>query len=933
MIKKGFTLIEILFVVLLIAVLSAIAVNQYQKAVDKSRYAALFPTAKSLKESQESFYMANSFYAKNLGALMTRAPGNITGNTATISDGITVEISTEEGYSYVKMTSDKLKNNYIIYQNNSTNYPNEIHCEAEEGSWRAEQLCEEFDGVEISGSLTEGYKTYVLQGSGQGIPASLAREAEQNGNHDAQCDEYPCTKECDRTVKAGFTCSVTYNEDHSYSEKVCSDGICLTTAYDENGKKRNQTMCKEDAQKGVCNEVLSNAYDENGHLIDQKKDCIYSNSDGSCKAYKQEISWTYDENGNILEKNFTNLTEFDIYDDQGRLVASQHGSYPFGEGYKEYIYDENGRLIETKGQWGSSTIYTYDENGKLLSAVDAYGNGDTYEYDEDGNLLTKTTSQWASTYVYDANGKLIAIKSNYEDREGTYTYDENGKLISSTDGWGNTTTYEYDDQGNLIHKAISWGEEETYTYNENGKLTSVTDQYGSTITYTYDENGRVISETKEDLTNTYTYDENGRLIASETQWGQIHDPLKGPYEPSIESANQWGSGNTKMTYTYDDDGNLLSATKEYESGATTTTNYSYEDGFLFLQNGMSYTYDEDGRLISTTNQYGCMHSVTYDSQGNILSEEDASPYYSNPSVVSYQYDENGNILSKTTENPWSKTTETYTYDEDGSLVSKTTQYGSGGDPNNPISTSTVVTTYDKNGNQTSEESVWYQSEDYNSSSKITYEDGKRVSYEETHTYPWGEVGSSNYSYTYNDDGLPTSRTQTYEDGSSSTESFDLSHFYDENGQLIGTIKTSSDNQYGCFYIRAYDDQGKLIAQQDASFNCPSCNTQHTTYTYDDNGNVINKHYQYGTDPNGSDYTYTYNDDGKITSYTYTSQYSSSSVPTYYTYDESGYVSSVTNMYGNVGCVAYYSPEDQAYVNEWGGVNTATQTGSQYGSWW
>ena len=60
--KKGFTLVELLVVVLIIVILAAIAVPQYQMAVLKSKYSTLKQATKSLVEAEDSFYLANGKY-------------------------------------------------------------------------------------------------------------------------------------------------------------------------------------------------------------------------------------------------------------------------------------------------------------------------------------------------------------------------------------------------------------------------------------------------------------------------------------------------------------------------------------------------------------------------------------------------------------------------------------------------------------------------------------------------------------------------------------------------------------------------------------------------------------------------------------------------------------------------------------------------------
>ena len=56
--KKGFTLIEILVVVLIIGILAAIAVPQYQLAIEKSRASEALSAVKALKEAADVYYLS-----------------------------------------------------------------------------------------------------------------------------------------------------------------------------------------------------------------------------------------------------------------------------------------------------------------------------------------------------------------------------------------------------------------------------------------------------------------------------------------------------------------------------------------------------------------------------------------------------------------------------------------------------------------------------------------------------------------------------------------------------------------------------------------------------------------------------------------------------------------------------------------------------------
>ena len=72
--KKGFTLIELLVVVLIIGILAAVALPQYQKAVEKAKAAEAFVVLKSVVRAAEAYHLTSGTWPAKFDELVVNIP-------------------------------------------------------------------------------------------------------------------------------------------------------------------------------------------------------------------------------------------------------------------------------------------------------------------------------------------------------------------------------------------------------------------------------------------------------------------------------------------------------------------------------------------------------------------------------------------------------------------------------------------------------------------------------------------------------------------------------------------------------------------------------------------------------------------------------------------------------------------------------------------
>ena len=151
--KNGFSLLELLVVILIIGILAAVALPQYQLAVFKARFAALMDVTNAIYQAEERYYMIWDKYTSDLSQLDMSLECELSDNKkyCTYDWGVCEVYVSSAGYEKVTcLNTVTLKNGYSRFFRTHWKGEHRVCLDFEENhtnlNSRYNRICKEFGG-------------------------------------------------------------------------------------------------------------------------------------------------------------------------------------------------------------------------------------------------------------------------------------------------------------------------------------------------------------------------------------------------------------------------------------------------------------------------------------------------------------------------------------------------------------------------------------------------------------------------------------------------------------------------------------------------------------------------------------------------------------------------------------------------------------------
>ena len=127
--KKGFTLIELVIVMLIVAMLTTFALPQFLKQIQRSKRADAIASLSELAQHQETYFADNNQYSASLGGLNADKKGfPLKSGTYYSKQPHTTGNQVTENYYVVTTASSNIRKDFLLTANANASQKDDEYC-------------------------------------------------------------------------------------------------------------------------------------------------------------------------------------------------------------------------------------------------------------------------------------------------------------------------------------------------------------------------------------------------------------------------------------------------------------------------------------------------------------------------------------------------------------------------------------------------------------------------------------------------------------------------------------------------------------------------------------------------------------------------------------------------------------------------------------